>query len=261
MRSRRSGGQESRRRPRRCERMAARRTTIRWDRLGRLALLATLFVILLLYISPAKHWLQQSSTAGAQRQDLEELTKENRPARASGQAAAGPRRPGARGTPARHGARRRARLRDRGPAALRTRALGVPAVPSDIATFLQGPPVREESAALGAPVRLARSAAREGRAPRGRSGRRQRRRRPRRPCPRRGGRRARRPSRCWRSRGRRARLAGSSTRAAYAAPPTRSSPRDPGRPARARPCSPAGARRRATGRGRSRWSGHPAPRM
>jgi cell division protein FtsB len=58
--------------------MAARRTTIRWDRLGRLALLATLFVILLLYISPAKHWLQQSSTAGAQRQDLEELTKENR---------------------------------------------------------------------------------------------------------------------------------------------------------------------------------------
>jgi cell division protein FtsB len=58
--------------------MAARRTTIRWDRLGRLALLATLFVILLLYISPAKHWLQQSSTAGAQRQELDELTKENR---------------------------------------------------------------------------------------------------------------------------------------------------------------------------------------
>ena len=58
--------------------MAARRTSIRWDRLGRLALLGTLVVILLLYISPAKHWLQQSSTAGAQRQDLEELTKENR---------------------------------------------------------------------------------------------------------------------------------------------------------------------------------------
>jgi cell division protein FtsB len=55
----------------------ARRTTIRWDRLGRLALLGMLFVILLLYISPARHWLQQSSTAGAQRQELDELTKEN----------------------------------------------------------------------------------------------------------------------------------------------------------------------------------------
>jgi cell division protein FtsB len=55
----------------------ARRTTIRWDRLGRLALLGVLFVILLLYISPARHWLQQSSTAGAQRQELEELTDEH----------------------------------------------------------------------------------------------------------------------------------------------------------------------------------------
>jgi hypothetical protein len=35
---------------------ARRRTSIRWDRLGRLALLGTLFVILMLYISPAKHW-------------------------------------------------------------------------------------------------------------------------------------------------------------------------------------------------------------
>ena len=58
--------------------MAARRTSIRWDRLGRLALLGTLFVILLLYVSPAKHWLQQSSTAGAQRQELDELIRENR---------------------------------------------------------------------------------------------------------------------------------------------------------------------------------------
>jgi cell division protein FtsB len=58
--------------------MRARRTSIRWDRLGRLALLATLIVILLLYVSPAKHWLQQSSTAGAQREELQELTQENR---------------------------------------------------------------------------------------------------------------------------------------------------------------------------------------
>ena len=56
---------------------AARRTTIRWDRLGRLALLGTLIVILLLYISPAKHWLQQSSTASEQRRSCGELTQEN----------------------------------------------------------------------------------------------------------------------------------------------------------------------------------------
>jgi len=55
----------------------ARRTSIRWDRLGRLALLGTLVVILLLYISPAKHWLQQSSTAKEQRNELQELTQEN----------------------------------------------------------------------------------------------------------------------------------------------------------------------------------------
>jgi hypothetical protein len=46
---------------------ARRRTSIRWDRLGRLALLGTLIVILLLYISPAKHWWEQSRTASAQR--------------------------------------------------------------------------------------------------------------------------------------------------------------------------------------------------
>ncbi|MEA2420127.1 MAG: hypothetical protein QOE60_2333 [Thermoleophilaceae bacterium] len=57
--------------------LPARRTTIRWDRLGRLALLGTLFVILLLYISPAKHWLQQSSTASEQRREVHELSQQN----------------------------------------------------------------------------------------------------------------------------------------------------------------------------------------
>jgi cell division protein FtsB len=57
---------------------ARRRTSIRWDRLGRLALLGTLIVILLLYLSPAKHWWQQSRTAGAHREELRELTAENR---------------------------------------------------------------------------------------------------------------------------------------------------------------------------------------
>jgi cell division protein FtsB len=55
-----------------------RRTSIRWDRLSRVALLATLFVILLLYISPARHWWQQSRTASAQKEELRDLTTENR---------------------------------------------------------------------------------------------------------------------------------------------------------------------------------------
>lgn len=50
---------------------------MRWDRLGRVALLVTLGVILLLYISPAKHWLEQSSTHEAQTSELRELTEEN----------------------------------------------------------------------------------------------------------------------------------------------------------------------------------------
>jgi cell division protein FtsB len=57
---------------------ARRRTSIRWDRLGRIALLATLIVILLLYLSPAKTWWQQSRTASAQRDELGRLTEENR---------------------------------------------------------------------------------------------------------------------------------------------------------------------------------------
>lgn len=55
-----------------------RRTSIRWDRLSRVALLGTLVVILLLYLSPAKHWWEQSRTASAQQQELRELTREKR---------------------------------------------------------------------------------------------------------------------------------------------------------------------------------------
>jgi cell division protein FtsB len=54
-----------------------RRGAIRWDRVGRVALLGTLFVILLLYLSPAKHWLEQSGTAGRQQEELRDLTQEN----------------------------------------------------------------------------------------------------------------------------------------------------------------------------------------
>jgi cell division protein FtsB len=54
-----------------------RRSGIRWDRVGRFALLTTLVVILLLYLSPAKHWIQQSRTAGAQQDELQDLSTEN----------------------------------------------------------------------------------------------------------------------------------------------------------------------------------------
>jgi cell division protein FtsB len=70
----------SRRRPARRPPPRARRRAggIRWDRLGRVALLGTLFVILLLYVSPATHWIQQSRTAGEQRQELRDLTSQHR---------------------------------------------------------------------------------------------------------------------------------------------------------------------------------------
>jgi len=44
---------------------------------GRVALLGVLGVILLLYISPTKHWIEQSRTAGEQREELRELTSEH----------------------------------------------------------------------------------------------------------------------------------------------------------------------------------------
>jgi cell division protein FtsB len=55
-----------------------RRTGIRWDRLGRVALLGTLVVILFSYASPARQWIKQSGTARHQKQQLSELGKENR---------------------------------------------------------------------------------------------------------------------------------------------------------------------------------------
>jgi len=62
---------------------AARRTgppagRIRWDRLGRYALLLVLFAILLAYISPITHWLRQSETAERERDALHALQEENR---------------------------------------------------------------------------------------------------------------------------------------------------------------------------------------
>ena len=50
---------------------------IRWDRLGRIAMLAMLGVILLLYVSPTKHWIEQSRTRSTQKAELEQLSAEN----------------------------------------------------------------------------------------------------------------------------------------------------------------------------------------
>ena len=58
-------------------RLPARTAGIRWDRIGRHALLGVLVVILLLYISPVKHWLEQSRTADEQRAELRDLEREN----------------------------------------------------------------------------------------------------------------------------------------------------------------------------------------
>jgi len=54
------------------------RSGIRWDRVGRVALLVTLGVIVLSYASPARHWIEQSRTAGEQRSGLRELVAKNR---------------------------------------------------------------------------------------------------------------------------------------------------------------------------------------
>lgn len=63
---------------RRTPRARSSRGGVRWDKVSRAALLGTLGVILLLYISPAKHWVQTSSTAREQTRQLNDLTAENR---------------------------------------------------------------------------------------------------------------------------------------------------------------------------------------
>jgi cell division protein FtsB len=53
-----------------------RRSGIRWDRVGRVALLGTLVLIVLSYASPARQWIKQSGTASHQKQELGELRAE-----------------------------------------------------------------------------------------------------------------------------------------------------------------------------------------
>jgi cell division protein FtsB len=50
---------------------------INWPRVGRVALLVVLGVILLLYIRPVAHWVQQRATAAHTRSDLRQLQAEH----------------------------------------------------------------------------------------------------------------------------------------------------------------------------------------
>jgi hypothetical protein len=50
---------------------------IRWDRVGRLALLGVLFVIVILYVSPVMHWIEQSRTASHERSQVRSLQAEH----------------------------------------------------------------------------------------------------------------------------------------------------------------------------------------
>jgi cell division protein FtsB len=52
-------------------------SSIQWQKVGRLALLFTLFVIVLLYIRPVAHWVQQRSTAAHSQADLRDLQREH----------------------------------------------------------------------------------------------------------------------------------------------------------------------------------------
>src|SRR4051794_16786675 len=54
----------------------ARRSTIHWERVGRLALLGVLFAIVLLYIPPVTHWVQQSQTADREHAQVRALKSE-----------------------------------------------------------------------------------------------------------------------------------------------------------------------------------------
>lgn len=54
------------------------RTGIRWDRVARAALLATLGIVLLLYVSPLERWMTQRKAAGQGQSDLGQLEQQNK---------------------------------------------------------------------------------------------------------------------------------------------------------------------------------------
>jgi cell division protein FtsB len=63
--------------------IAARRTaTVRWDRVGRVALLLLLGVVLLLYVNPAINWIKTLQASDTKRSEVQRLEKENAKLRA-----------------------------------------------------------------------------------------------------------------------------------------------------------------------------------
>jgi cell division protein FtsB len=62
---------------RRAPARSRQQSSIQWHKVGRLALLFTLFVIVLLYIRPISHWIQQRSTAAHSESDLRALQREH----------------------------------------------------------------------------------------------------------------------------------------------------------------------------------------
>ena len=58
------------------------RSAIRWDRVARSALLATLGIVLLAYVSPVERWLTQRHVASQQQSDLQQLEQQNHDLRA-----------------------------------------------------------------------------------------------------------------------------------------------------------------------------------
>jgi cell division protein FtsB len=54
-----------------------RRTTIRWDRLGRWALIAVFGFVLYLYVGPARSWVSAYKEAGQRRQQVAALKVRN----------------------------------------------------------------------------------------------------------------------------------------------------------------------------------------
>jgi cell division protein FtsB len=57
--------------------MATAHTRIRWERLGRWALLFVLALVLYLYIGPTKNWVSTWREAGEKRQEVATLRAEN----------------------------------------------------------------------------------------------------------------------------------------------------------------------------------------
>jgi cell division protein FtsB len=55
-----------------------RRTRIRWDRLGRWALIAVLAFVVYLYIGPTANWVSTYREAGRKRAEVADLRAENR---------------------------------------------------------------------------------------------------------------------------------------------------------------------------------------